>query len=114
MRGIGSARKHIVADVKLVPQVFKFSAYAVCVLLWALAVLSCGLLDLLAVLVGARFKKHLVSLQAVKSSHRIGDDRRVCVTDMRDVVYVINRRHYVFFHHSPYINFINNLIYRNI
>ena len=49
-------------------------------------------LDLLAVLVGAGEKEHVIAEQPPRSRDRVGDHRRVRVAEMRLGVHVIDRR----------------------
>ena len=59
------------------------------------AVLARRALDLLAVLVGSGQEVGPVAAQTVVPGGGIGGDRRIGVTDVRNVVHVVDRRRYV-------------------
>ena len=59
---VGRADKMIVADLKFIPQLPKFSAYLIGVDLRRVALFCGGLLDLLPVLVGTGHKVRIIAL----------------------------------------------------
>ena len=59
---VGRADKMVVADLKFIPQLPKFSAYLVSIGLRRVAFFCGGLFDLLSVLVGAGHKVRIIAL----------------------------------------------------
>src|SRR5262249_79743 len=58
--------------------------------LWRDAALTSGALNLDAVLIGARQKKHVVAGKTFIAGQHIGGDGRVRMTDVRHVIDVVN------------------------
>jgi hypothetical protein len=88
----GRADEEVVGDVERLPKVQGPGDDGVGQGLGRQALLGRRLLDLLAVLVGPRQEKDLPAGLLVKPGQSIGDDRRVGVPDVGNVVDVIDRR----------------------
>ena len=93
--GLGGADEVVVADVEQRPGVAEPGTGAVGLLDGAEARLLGRPQHLQAVLVGAGEEPGVVADQAVPAGQRVGGDRRVGVTDVRDVVDVVDRRRHV-------------------
>ena len=92
MERLGGADEAVERDVKAFPQLLKADDGFVALLLRGNVFFRGGLLDFLAVFVGAGQKKGRLSEQAVEAGEHVGQNRGVGVPDMRFVVDVIDRR----------------------
>ncbi len=89
---LGGADEVVVADAEAVPGGAELPGDVVGVRLRRLAVRLSGLLDVLAVLVGAREEEGVVALEAVEARDDVDQDRGVRVTHVRRRVDVEDRR----------------------
>ena len=88
--GIGRANEAVVGDVELFPEMLELRRQPVAVTHGVRAGLFRGLLHLLPMLVQAREKKHVVAREAPVPRRHIGGDGRIGMSDVRDVVDVVN------------------------
>src|SRR4029077_2459186 len=86
------ANEAVVGDAERFPARVEARRDLVDELLWREPAPLRGLFDFLAVLVGAGEEPRVVAAHAVKARERVGDDRAERVTEVRDVVDVVDRR----------------------
>ena len=95
MAVFGGADKIVVGDFETFPEFLKTDDGLVALLLWGQTVFVGGLLDFLAVFIGAGQEPGRSAKQTVIICQHVGKDRCVRVADVRLVVHIINRRCYV-------------------
>ena len=83
MHGVGGADKAVIGGVHNVPDALDFAGHIVHILLGGDAGGFGLFLDLLAVLVGAGLKIHIVAAQALEAADGVGQDDLIGVSDVR-------------------------------
>ena len=83
VHGVGGADKAVIGGVHNIPDAFDFAGHVVHILLGGDAGGFGLFLDLLAVLVGAGLKIHVVAAQALEAADGVGQDDLIGVSDVR-------------------------------